>query len=343
MNIREFNDHILHSKKAHFLACVKLAAETINAPIPKVNFEGCTSFDDDLAHIHTDQNKICVLEEYLKRATDEDLHDTATHEVTHLIDETHNISFVKAHSSVKTASWIRKHTSNVINETKMLNSYCVTPAPKVEKIEPLESLKSQYRILISEIDDCIGKGHLIKRKELLEKVSKVAGEIRAIETPISETNVEQQTHNPDWVDIENEKHNLDLSKIPLEEKNTKELTEDIKTQELVSTKKELRVLEPEPENSAIRIESKEKTFQERNPDVKAEYSIKYHPVNYNYETAKILDKKTDIPKLEIRSRYTLFAIIIFIISIISIAIFIGIVISGVKFPTFSGLNFPTAL
>jgi hypothetical protein len=73
--------------------------------------------------------------------------------------------------------------------------------------------------LIEEINDCVGKGHFIKRKELLEKVSKIAGEIRAIETPISETDLEQQTHNPDWVDIENERHNLDLPKISFEENN----------------------------------------------------------------------------------------------------------------------------
>lgn len=57
----------------------------------------------------------------------------------------------------------------------------------------------------------------------MEKVSKIAGEIRAIETPISETdiekqshkpiseiNLEKQPHKPDWVEIENEKHNLEM-------------------------------------------------------------------------------------------------------------------------------------
>jgi len=460
MDIREFNDRILISKKVHFLACVKLAAETINAPIPKVNFEGCTSFKDELAHIHLDQNKICISEQYLKRATDEDLRDTATHEVTHLIDETHNISFVKAHINVKTASWVQDHTCNVIEETKRLNSNCVTPAPKIEKIETLESLKSQYRILISEIDDSVGKGHLIKRNELLEKASKVAGEIRAIETPISETNLEPQPHKPDWVDIENENHNLDLSKISLEEKTTQELTEDIKDHELelsqkkeiqmkseastphmsddmdskrnslrqqinkikcsikltktmsgasiseggisrkkanntiqlfekdiTNLEKELRELEPEPKNTAINTTSKnikkesiDNDFakilqelhteaieesnknspenknsesikisdknpviipsQELQPEDKAEESNKFlpkiepknseryakvwTPENKNSESIKIFSKPTVIPKSGSRSRYTLFAIIIFIISIISIAIFVGI-------------------
>ena len=45
----------------------------------------------------------------------------------------------------------------------------------------------------------------------MEKVSKIAGEIIAIETPISETNLEKQPHKSDWVEIENEKHKLDLS------------------------------------------------------------------------------------------------------------------------------------
>ena len=116
MNIRDFKDHLFLSKKAHFLTYVKVAAESIGAPIPEVNFEGCTSFEDELAHIHLDQNKICISESYLKQATDEELRDTATHEVAHLIDETHDISFVKTHINVKTGSWIRKHTSNEINQ-----------------------------------------------------------------------------------------------------------------------------------------------------------------------------------------------------------------------------------
>lgn len=280
----------------------------------------------------------------------------------------------------------------------------------------LESLKSQYRILISEIDDCVGKGYLIKRKKLLEKVSKVAGEIRAIETPISETNLEQQPHKPYWVEIENEKHNLDLSKISLYEKTTKDLIEDNKhseldlsskkdlqekcirknhknlpkeseehfisvfpnekylkginkaqkreeiedkkrlinltklmsdapvseggisreranktiqllNEDLSNLKKELRELEPEPQNTdinapseSIGIESKEKTLH---IEANAEESNRHPLENSKYESVKILDKNTDIPKSESRSRYALF-VIIFIISIISIAIFVGI-------------------
>jgi hypothetical protein len=63
----------------------------------------------------------------------------------------------------------------------------------------LESLKTQSRILIEEVNDCVDKG--------------------AIENPISETNEEQQFQKPDWVEIENEKHNLDLPKISFEENN----------------------------------------------------------------------------------------------------------------------------
>jgi len=38
--------------------------------------------------------------------------------------------------------------------------------------------------LISEIDDCVDSGHFIKRRELLERVSVLRKEIRAIETTI---------------------------------------------------------------------------------------------------------------------------------------------------------------
>lgn len=88
----------------------------------------------------------------------------------------------------------------------------------------LESLESQYRILISEIDDCADKGHQIKRQELLSKASVVSRRIRALETPTSDTNGGRQGHKPDWVEIENQRHNL-------EEKTTKELSEKSKRRE----------------------------------------------------------------------------------------------------------------
>lgn len=74
----------------------------------------------------------------------------------------------------------------------------------------LESLISQYRILNSEIDDCVDKGHLKKRQELLKKISVVSRKIRALETQLSETTVEEQFPNTDWVEIVNKKHELDL-------------------------------------------------------------------------------------------------------------------------------------
>lgn len=129
--------------------------------------------------------------------------------------------------------------------------------------------------MIEEINDCADKGQLLKRKELLEKISVVNREIRAIETPISETDVEQQSYEPDWVDIENKKFTL-------EEKTTKELTEA-----------------PIPDTSENK-ESKDKHF------------------------AKILKELHTEAIPESRSRYTLIASIIFIISIIVISIFVGI-------------------
>lgn len=288
MDIREFNDHILLSKKAQFLSYVKQAAETIGEPIPEVNFEGCASFDEDLAHIHIEQNKICISEQYLKRATYEELHDTATHEVTHLIDETHNINFEKAHINVKTASWIREHTSNLIDDTNSLNSDCnVTPLQKVEKIETLEFLRRQYRILLSEIDDCVDRGHLIKRKELLDELFILSEKIRAIETPISEPTGEKPSHKPDWVEIENEKHKLDLSKISLEEKTTKELTEALKFSELKD--KELAKIIQELHAEAIAEESnhslseaselKKQKTTDFNQDIDVETEFKHNEID----------------------------------------------------------------
>ncbi|MFH0817389.1 MAG: hypothetical protein V1909_02025, partial [Candidatus Micrarchaeota archaeon] len=48
---------------------------------------------------------ICVSEYRLNQMTYDDINETATHEVAHLIDATHNPSFRQAHVQVKTAAW----------------------------------------------------------------------------------------------------------------------------------------------------------------------------------------------------------------------------------------------
>lgn len=98
----------MNQKKQRFLDAVRRAADSLGAPTPKVNFwEDFCPYDkgNELAHIHLDTKVICISEYRLNQMTYDDIDETATHEVTHLIDASHDPSFRKAHADVKTASW----------------------------------------------------------------------------------------------------------------------------------------------------------------------------------------------------------------------------------------------
>lgn len=101
----KFQEYLIIEKKTRFLDVVKRASEAIGVLTPHVNFDGCSSFDGENAHIHIERNTICVSERYLERAIYEDIEDTAIHEVAHLIDDTHNFSFRKLQQLVKAKSW----------------------------------------------------------------------------------------------------------------------------------------------------------------------------------------------------------------------------------------------
>lgn len=89
------------------------------------------------------------------------------------------------------------------------------------------------------MDDCADKGHLIKRQEFLRKVSVVSRDISALETLIPETNGGRQSHKPDWVDIVNKGHAIEIA-----QKREKEDLEE-----------ELRKLESEPKINVINTPS----------------------------------------------------------------------------------------
>jgi hypothetical protein len=95
-----FREHLTIEKKSRFLKSVRRASETIGVLIPHVNFDGCYFDNNENAHIHIEQNIICISERYLDWATYEDIENTAMHEVTHLIDKTHTVSFHKSHSLI---------------------------------------------------------------------------------------------------------------------------------------------------------------------------------------------------------------------------------------------------
>ncbi len=114
MRANEFSDDVLRTKQARFLAAVRRAAKHIGQAAPEVKFwaDKCPSDSGhELAHIHPDTGVICVTNKRLEEMSYEDIEETATHEVTHLIDKkdesnpVHSGEFYAKHDEVKLHSW----------------------------------------------------------------------------------------------------------------------------------------------------------------------------------------------------------------------------------------------
>ncbi|MFH1637308.1 MAG: hypothetical protein ABIB71_02685 [Candidatus Woesearchaeota archaeon] len=105
---RSFEENLLKIKKAKFVAAVERAAKYLKRKPPKVVFwKGRCPYDggNEWAHIHGERRIICVSEDKLREMDYEDIEDTATHETTHLIDQTHDPGFYYKHDQVKVGSW----------------------------------------------------------------------------------------------------------------------------------------------------------------------------------------------------------------------------------------------
>lgn len=114
MRNKGFEDSLLEIKKAKFLEFVNRAAKSLDVPRPKIQFweRDCPEYSGkERAHIHIEQNVICISEIDLKNMTYEDIEECATHEVTHLtdkhpeIDHVHSPDFYKRHDNVKANIW----------------------------------------------------------------------------------------------------------------------------------------------------------------------------------------------------------------------------------------------
>lgn len=107
MDSREFRKKLLESKKKRVIEIVNSVCERENLPIPKVNFEGCPQEDQDqLAHYHPDQNKICISEIQLyKLKTLRDVENTIYHELAHILEQNHGGEFEQTKNKFKLKDW----------------------------------------------------------------------------------------------------------------------------------------------------------------------------------------------------------------------------------------------
>ncbi|MBI5158868.1 hypothetical protein HY992_01990 [Candidatus Micrarchaeota archaeon] len=104
---RGFNENLLMQKRERFLEAVNKSCNDLSFTAPHVNFYGCSSeTDDSLAHFHPDVYTICVSKIQLSKMNFEDVFNTATHEVTRIMELSHNDKFHRQHKELKARAWM---------------------------------------------------------------------------------------------------------------------------------------------------------------------------------------------------------------------------------------------
>lgn len=107
--IKDFEKDLLQHKKDEFLKKVKESAKYLGAKTPKVKFWEVYSLahftDSEIAHIHVNENLICISEARLKSMNFDEIKETAEHEVSHLRELGHDMDFQNVNQRVKSGSW----------------------------------------------------------------------------------------------------------------------------------------------------------------------------------------------------------------------------------------------
>ncbi|GEM_PF-6533213 len=111
---RRFEQDLLRIKRGKFLVAVEDAARQLNVKTPAVKFwdDFCPyKKDNEIAHIHIEQNIICIADSQLKIMTFEEIEKTAVHEVTHIIHPHHKEDFHSLNKETKINIWNPKNKS----------------------------------------------------------------------------------------------------------------------------------------------------------------------------------------------------------------------------------------
>jgi hypothetical protein len=94
MNSRDFENAFLKEKQEKFIDSVVRSAEFLNVDIPLVRFQECPYREvEEIAHIHIEEKIICVSNSWLKAMDFDDIEETASHEMTHLVHDNHSSDF----------------------------------------------------------------------------------------------------------------------------------------------------------------------------------------------------------------------------------------------------------
>ncbi len=152
----EFDDSLLRAKEERFKEFVKLASKIYKLQfVPKIVFHDGYLPDgpDVLAHIYLDSGQICVSRIRLKEMPIEKVKETAFHEVTHLLNASHDTFFHNKLDDVMLATWKPESTSGLLT---------IDGGRRIEK--PVEKNKKE-----SKIDKVRCNYHLCRKKTKLKR------------------------------------------------------------------------------------------------------------------------------------------------------------------------------
>lgn len=94
MNSKNFEDILLKEKQERFIDAVVKSAEFLKVDIPLIRFQECPyRGTEEIAHIHVEEKIICVSNSWIKAMSFEDIEETASHEMTHLVHGDHDSKF----------------------------------------------------------------------------------------------------------------------------------------------------------------------------------------------------------------------------------------------------------
>ena len=104
---REFSRKEMEARKDKVIEVVLLVCDKYHLPVPEINFKGCPEeTDDQLAHYHPDNNRICISEFQLnKLKTIESIEQTTYHELAHIIEPRHNGRFDNMRNTFSVGVW----------------------------------------------------------------------------------------------------------------------------------------------------------------------------------------------------------------------------------------------
>ena len=246
----EAEKSLMKRKKERIERAVKLACNSCQVSVPKINFKGCPyEWKNDggiqLAHYHS--GMICVSERQLKlEHLGSGLEETAVHEVIHHLGFNHNTSakrrdFERRKNQVLNALW------------KELQA--PLPQPKAEKMvhnvkkkssvgQKREELESEVRILIHQLDDARGEARI-----------RILDEIEAAKRELHKTSYIEDGERPIIKEV-------DIAK----PENTHSRSAAMTKSQVEESRKKLCIEEPKPAikpipNATVKTESEQPTIR----------------------------------------------------------------------------------